>query len=170
MSNQQVTSEEPVRAWAVLASPVGDLRLRTDGVALTAVEFTPWGGQLAESDRDLRHPVLAASCDQLREYFAGERQRFDLRVDPAGSDFSRRVWRALADIPYGQTRSYGQVAAALGLAPAAARAVGGANGRNPVPVVLPCHRVVGADGSLTGYAGGVERKRVLLALETTALC
>lgn len=165
--NDRQTAQPVSARWTVLESPIGDLRLRTDGEALTAIDFTPWVDELGQ--RDDAHPVLAAARDQLHEYFAGTRREFALPLAPRGTEFSRRVWQALADIPYGETRSYGQVAASLGLPLGASRAVGAANGRNPVPVVLPCHRVVGADGTLTGYAGGLERKKVLLALESPAL-
>jgi methylated-DNA-[protein]-cysteine S-methyltransferase len=101
---------------------------------------------------------------QLAEYFAGERRVFDLPLDPRGTDFERRVWQEVAAIPYGETRSYAQVARAAGR-PAACRAVGRANGSNPIPLVIPCHRVIGSDGSLTGYGGGLPLKRFLLALE-----
>lgn len=165
--NDRQAAQPMAARWTVLESPVGELRLRTDGDALTAIDFTPW---VDEPDvRDDDHPVLVTVRDQLNEYFAGTRRDFDLPLAPRGSDFSRRVWQALADIPYGETRSYGQVAAILGLPPGASRAVGAANGRNPVPVVLPCHRVVGADGTLTGYAGGLERKKLLLARESPGL-
>jgi methylated-DNA-[protein]-cysteine S-methyltransferase len=168
MNDRQTAQPAPAAArWSTMNSPVGPLRLRTDGSALTAIDFEPWLDQPDVRDDD--HPVLVAARGQLGEYFAGVRRDFDLPLAPRGSDFSRRVWLALSDIPYGQTRSYGQVAAALGLPPGASRAVGAANGRNPVPVVLPCHRVVGADGTLTGYAGGLERKQVLLALESPGL-
>ena len=100
----------------------------------------------------------------MEEYFAGKRQAFDLPLAPSGTEFQRRVWAALTEIPYGETRSYGQIATAIGQ-PGASRAVGMANGRNPVSIVVPCHRVVGASGSLTGYAGGPERKQFLLDLE-----
>ncbi|HZN88571.1 MAG TPA: methylated-DNA--[protein]-cysteine S-methyltransferase [Thermoleophilaceae bacterium] len=108
--------------------------------------------------------MLADTRRQLSEYFAGERTTFELPLSAGGTPFQQRVWRALAEIPYGETVSYGELAAAIG-APGAARAVGLANGRNPIPIVVPCHRVVGSDGRLTGYGGGLERKRVLLALE-----
>lgn len=109
-------------------------------------------------------PVLAQAAAQLAEYFAGQRQNFTIPLAPRGTPFQQEVWRALCAIPYGQTRSYGQLAAALGR-PSAARAVGGACRRNPIWLMIPCHRVVGASGSLTGYAGGLERKKALLALE-----
>lgn len=165
--NDRQTAQPAAARWTVLESPIGALRLRTDGEALTAIDFAPWVDELGE--RDDAHPVLVAACEQLGEYFVGTRRHFALPLAPRGTEFSRRVWQALANIPYGETRSYGQVAASLGLPPGASRAVGAANGRNPVPVVLPCHRVVGADGTLTGYAGGLERKKVLLALESPGL-
>jgi methylated-DNA-[protein]-cysteine S-methyltransferase len=108
--------------------------------------------------------VLADTRRQLSEYFAGERTTFELPLSAGGTPFQQRVWRALAAIPYGETVSYGELAATIG-APHAARAVGLANGRNPIPIVVPCHRVIGADGRLTGFGGGLERKRALLELE-----
>jgi methylated-DNA-[protein]-cysteine S-methyltransferase len=122
---------------------------------LSAIPGTP--------DRD----VLDRAKDQLGEYFAGERTTFDLPLDVDGTDFQRLVWAALARIPYGVTRSYGQVAHDIGR-PGASRAVGLANGRNPVSIVVPCHRVIGAKGALTGYGGGLERKATLLAFEQGA--
>ena len=110
--------------------------------------------------------LLRRAARELEEYFAGERRDFTLPLAPAGTPFQQRVWRALEAIPYGETRTYAQIAAAVGN-PRAVRAVGGANHRNPLPVVIPCHRVIGADGSLTGYAGGLERKTLLLGLERT---
>ena len=107
---------------------------------------------------------LKPVVDQLEAYFCGTLTRFDLPLDLAGTDFQLRIWRALRAIPYGQTRTYGQIAKALGQ-PGAARAVGLANNQNPVPIIVPCHRVIGADGSLTGYGGGLPRKRRLLELE-----
>ena len=105
---------------------------------------------------------------QLEEYFAGARHTFELALAPAGGEFELRVWTALCEIPYGATASYGEIAERIG-APGAARAVGLANGRNPIAVIIPCHRVIGADGSLTGYGGGLERKRLLLDLEAGVL-
>ncbi|HSX68381.1 methylated-DNA--[protein]-cysteine S-methyltransferase [Nocardioides sp.] len=155
--------------WTVMESPVGELRVIERAGALSAIEFTPWrppvdGRPLGERADD--HPVLAATVAQLTEYFAGERTAFDLPVAPRGTEFQERVWAQLQKIAFGETASYGQVAARLGLTAAASRAVGTANGRNPIPIVIPCHRVIGADGSLTGYAGGMERKQVLLDLES----
>ncbi len=109
-------------------------------------------------------PLLCQACEQLSDYFAGTRQRFDLPLDPAGTAFQKRVWEALSGIAYGRTLTYGELARQVG-SPAAARAVGAAVGRNPLSVIVPCHRALGAGGSLTGYAGGLDRKRRLLALE-----
>jgi len=110
------------------------------------------------------NPLLRQAAAQLRAYFAGELREFDLPLDMQGTDFQKSVWRELRNIPYGETRSYSQVASAIG-APKAVRAVGAANGRNPVPIVVPCHRVIGAGGSLVGYGGGLPLKRLLLDLE-----
>jgi methylated-DNA-[protein]-cysteine S-methyltransferase len=110
--------------------------------------------------------LLAAEC-QLAEYFRGERRVFDVPLAPRGTEFQQRVWQALREIPFGETRSYGQVAERIGQ-PTAVRAVGAANGRNPLSIVAPCHRVIGANGDLTGFAGGIETKRFLLALEKRA--
>lgn len=147
-----------------LRSPVGGLRLHSDGSALTGIEF----GADRSSD-DASDDVLAEAARQLRDYFAGERQDFDLALSLQGTPFQRRVWSALQTIPYGTTVSYGQIAAELGLDPGASRAVGAANGANPVPIVVPCHRVIGSGGSLTGYGGGLDRKRTLLTLERPGL-
>lgn len=117
---------------------------------------------------DPRLPVLREALRQLREYFAGARTRFDLPLDPPGTDFQRKVWRAIAAVPAGATISYAELARRCGK-PAAIRAVGAATGRNPVTVIVPCHRIVGSDGSLTGYAGGLDRKRKLLDLEARAV-
>jgi methylated-DNA-[protein]-cysteine S-methyltransferase len=148
-----------------MPSPVGVLTLRSDGEHLTALsmgEHTP-----APADHALRedHGPFRTAVEQLAEYFAGERRIFDLPVAAAGTVFQQRVWEALREIPYGQTRSYRTIAERIGN-PRAVRAVGLASSRNPVGIVIPCHRVVGADGSLTGYAGGLDRKRLLLRLES----
>ena len=152
-----------ITTWSDLDSPIGPLRVHTDGSSITAVEFHPF--RAATGEMDDAHPVLVEAKRQLQSYFDGELRDFDLPLAPVGTDFRRRVWAALVEIPYGATTSYGVVARRLGLAPGASRAVGTANGANPIPIVVPCHRVVGADGSLTGYAGGLERKRLLLDLE-----
>lgn len=152
--------------YSVMQSPIGPLTIvATDG-ALVAILMdghrrppvpeSAWGEWVDDA--------LPDATLQLEEYFAGKRQAFDLPLAPSGTEFQRRVWAALAEIPYGETRSYGQIATAIGR-PGASRAVGMANGRNPVSIVVPCHRVVGASGSLTGYAGGPERKQFLLDLE-----
>jgi methylated-DNA-[protein]-cysteine S-methyltransferase len=151
---------------ATVDSPIGPLLLVTDGRALTGLYLTPWAGDeiAADSREEPAHPVLAAAADQLDAYFAGEREEFDLPLAPAGTAFQRTVWAELERIPYGDTISYGELARRVGN-PNASRAVGLANGRNPLPIVVPCHRVIGADGTLTGYGGGVERKQWLLEHE-----
>ena len=141
-------------------SPLGPIHLEEEGGAVTGLRFC---GQEVPAQGPVS-PVLAQAAAQLAEYFAGQRQSFTVPLAPRGTPFQQEVWRALCAIPYGQTRSYGQLAAALGR-PSAARAVGGACRRNPIWLMIPCHRVVGASGSLTGYAGGLERKKALLALE-----
>ena len=153
---------------AVVDTPVGDLALVGDGHALSGLYFPdhtrrPSAGTFGPRD----DRAFAAARSQLAEYFAGHRTEFDLPLEPGGNEFQRAVWRLLTTIPYGQTRSYGQLAAQLG-DPGLARAVGAANGRNPISIVVPCHRVVGHDGSLTGYAGGLDRKAFLLELERPA--
>lgn len=119
--------------------------------------------------REEESPLLRAARTQLLEYLSGARRSFDLPLDPAGTAFQRSVWEALAAIPYGQTRTYGEIAAAVGR-PRAVRAVGQANHVNPLPIFIPCHRVVGKNGALTGYAGGLDLKRALLALESGKEC
>lgn len=149
--------------WTTMTSPLGELLLESDGDHLTSVLFEPW--ESVSGERDDAHPVLAEARAQLTAYFAGERRDFDLPLRAEGTEFQRRVWAQLRQIPYGSTMSYGEVAGELGLVPGASRAVGLANGRNPISIIVPCHRVIGADGSLTGYGGGIERKRALLSLE-----
>jgi methylated-DNA-[protein]-cysteine S-methyltransferase len=148
--------------FASVDSPIGPLTVVVDADgALTHVLFAgqaPPAGAAAAPER------CAAAAAQLREYFAGERRRFDLPLAPRGTPFQRAVWEALGALPWGETVDYGSLAARLGR-PGAARAVGRANATNPIPVVIPCHRVVGRGGALTGYAGGLEAKRALLALE-----
>ena len=151
-----------------LDSPIGELTLVSDGEALTglymdAQRHRPELPAATASD----DAVLATARRQLGEYFAGERREFDLPLRPAGTPFQREVWDALREIPYGETAGYGELAQRL-RRPGAARAVGLANGRNPIAIVVPCHRVIGAAGSLTGYGGGLERKRYLLDLEAAA--
>lgn len=146
-----------------IGSPVGELALVGGDAGLRAVLFA--GESVPRGAVEAPHPVLDEAERQLREWFAGARTAFDLPLDlGAATAFQRRAWLALAEIPYGTTRSYGEQASVLGM-PRAARAVGAANGRNPLSIVLPCHRLVGADGALTGFSGGLEVKRALLAHE-----
>ena len=140
-----------------VGSPLGPLTVETANGAVTAIRFS--GGA-----SDAPEPVAREAAGQLEAFFQGSRRSFDLPLAPAGTDFQKAVWTALAQIPYGETVTYGELAARIGR-PGAARAVGRACGANPIPVILPCHRVVGKNGALTGYAGGLERKRLLLALE-----
>ncbi|MCA0253646.1 MAG: methylated-DNA--[protein]-cysteine S-methyltransferase [Actinobacteria bacterium] len=154
--------------WHVVDTPIGPLRLVAAGGALTAIEFSPFRDRATDEVTD-EEPVLLQAAAQLAQYFAGERTEFDLPLAPKGTPFQQRVWAELVKIGYGQTASYGDIAHRLGLTNAASRAVGAANGRNPIPIVVPCHRVIGADGTLTGYAGGIERKRILLDLERPTL-
>ena len=157
--------------WTLLDTPVGELRLVERDGALTAIEFSPLDDAPARvrGERDDAHPLLREAASQLRAYFARDLKDFELPLDPDGSAFQRRVWAELRAIGYGETASYGQVAQRLGMTNAASRAVGLANGRNPLPIVVPCHRVIGANGTLTGYAGGLPRKQLLLELEQDAL-
>jgi methylated-DNA-[protein]-cysteine S-methyltransferase len=145
-----------------LQTPVGTLTLVAGETGLRAVVFA--GEPVPDCAVEGRHSLLSETKRQLREYFAGERRGFDLPLDLAGTPFQRRAWLALASISYGTTISYGEQARRLE-APGSARAVGSANARNPVSIVLPCHRVVGADGRLTGYGGGLAAKRALLEHE-----
>ncbi len=146
-------------------SPIRRLRLRSDGHALIGVEMLDDPkAPLAADDRRETDDLLEQARAELDEYFAGARQAFDVPLTPTGTEFQRRVWHALTTIPYGTTISYRALAERIGQ-PTATRAVGLANGRNPIAIVIPCHRVIGADGSLTGYGGGLERKRSLLDLE-----
>ena len=151
-------------------SPVGELTLVATDAGLAAILWEndrPHRVRLTVDAEDDTHPVLVETARQLGEYFAGRRKTFALPLDPAGTPFQRKVWKALLTIPFGETRSYAQIARQIG-SPAAVRAVGAANGRNPISIVTPCHRVIGATGKLTGFAGGLDVKARLLALERTA--
>jgi methylated-DNA-[protein]-cysteine S-methyltransferase len=158
--------------WTTMDSPVGELRLVAHDGAIVAIEFSPFRGLTDGRPlgvRDDDDELLRRAVGQLEAYFARELRAFDLPLAPHGSAFQRTVWEQLLAIPFGETASYGQVAHRLGLTNAASRAVGLANGRNPIPIVIPCHRVIGANGTLTGYAGGLERKQTLLDLERDLL-
>jgi methylated-DNA-[protein]-cysteine S-methyltransferase len=153
------------RVHTVVDSPIGQLTLvatagRLAGIYMEQHRHRP---ELATFGPRDDTPFSAVTA-QLKEYFAGQRREFELELELVGTPFQRQVWAALCDIPYGQVISYGELAARIGR-PSASRAVGLANGRNPVSIVVPCHRVVGANGSLTGYGGGMERKEYLLGLE-----
>ncbi|GLY26921.1 methylated-DNA--[protein]-cysteine S-methyltransferase [Kineosporia sp. NBRC 101731] len=159
-------------SWSVLPSPVGDLLLIAESGALTGLFFSPhkashrhWDEVRFSGTENDDEIVIAAARSQLNEYFAGSLTVFDLPLRPTGTGFQLGVWERLQHIGYGRTASYGAVAAQLGLVPGASRAVGLANGANPISIIVPCHRVIGANGSLTGYGGGLERKRYLLDLE-----
>ena len=154
-------------SFTVYDSPIGPLTLTGDeDGALTGLWFPGKGPHHTEEDHD--HPALAAAATQLDEYFAGARRAFELELRPAGTAFQRRVWDALREIPYGQTTSYGALAKRLQDARGpwvSPRAVGAANGANPISIIVPCHRVIGSDGSLTGYGGGLHRKQALIEHE-----
>lgn len=147
-------------AVSLVASPVGALRLVATTTALVAVGFS----DERAAPRSVRHPVLQQAERELSEYFAGKRRRFDVPLSPRGTPFQTQVWRALRAIPYGETTSYSALARDVGR-PGAARAVGTANGSNPLAIIVPCHRVIAADGTLAGYAGGLRPKRWLLEHE-----
>jgi methylated-DNA-[protein]-cysteine S-methyltransferase len=154
------------RVWTRIESPIGDLTIVAENDAIVAIEMSPARpATTANAVREDAHPLLTDARRQLDAYFAGELNTFSLPLRPTGTDFQQRVWKALERIPYGVTASYGEIAKAIG-APGSSRAVGAANGANPLPIVVPCHRVIGSNGSLTGYGGGLDRKRTLLALET----
>ncbi|MGC1207213.1 MAG: methylated-DNA--[protein]-cysteine S-methyltransferase [Ornithinimicrobium sp.] len=172
---KHVATIPQTRAYHRMDSPLSTLSLVAEDGALIGIYFeehrhapprSDFGVEVAEAELD-QHPALASTRDQLREYFAGERTDFDLPLAPHGTDFQHRVWGALRDIPFGETASYGQIAAVIA-APKAARAVGLANGRNPISIVVPCHRVIGSNGALTGYGGGSAHKQALLDLEARA--
>jgi methylated-DNA-[protein]-cysteine S-methyltransferase len=157
------------RVWTRIESPIGELTIVAENDAIVAIEMSPARPDAtAGAVLDDAHPLLNEAKRQLDAYFTRELHEFSLPLRPAGTAFQQRVWKALERIPYGATVSYGDIARAIG-APGSSRAVGAANGANPLPIVVPCHRVIGSNGSLTGYGGGLDRKRKLLALETVAL-
>jgi methylated-DNA-[protein]-cysteine S-methyltransferase len=156
------------KLYTTVDSPIGELLLVGDGHALHGLYMQ--GGRRKRIDPDWKRAdePFAAVAGQLAEYFAGERREFDVPLVLDGPPFQRQAWHALREIPYGETVSYGEQARRIGQ-PDAARAIGAANGQNPIAVIVPCHRVIGADGSLTGFGGGLERKRLLLDLEADAV-
>ena len=149
--------------YQLLDTPIGTLRLVSQDQQLIRVEFQD-RYRIDPEDSLTNDSVLAVTAQQLQEYFAGQRRTFTLPLNAKGTEFQQAVWSALTDIPYGELRSYRDIARDIGR-PRAVRAVGAANGRNPLPIIVPCHRVIGSDGSLTGFAGGLEIKTQLLVLE-----
>lgn len=151
--------------YCFLDTPIGELLLAGEDGALSMIGF-PKGSMRREPEADwiFNEKPLADACEQLREYFSGDRQEFDLPLTLNGTEFQISVLKALQEIPYGQTTSYGEIARRIGR-PKAVRAVGAANGRNPIPIVVPCHRVIGSTGDLTGFGGGLDTKEALLRLE-----
>jgi methylated-DNA-[protein]-cysteine S-methyltransferase len=153
--------------YTTMKTPVGELTLVANDRGLTAVlweDDAALRAELGSATEDSSHPLLLQARQQLEEYFAGRRHSFTVKLDPSGTQFQNKVWNALRTIPFGETRSYGQIADQIG-SRKAVRAVGAANGRNPLPIIVPCHRVIGADGTLTGFGGGLAIKARLLALE-----
>jgi len=156
--------------YKTVRSPVGKLKLVAIDKGLVAILWeNEKSGRvpLSELQKNDRHPILLKTEQQLNEYFAGQRKQFSIALDMRGTRFQKNVWDALLAIPFGETRSYGQLAKQLGN-PKASRAVGAANGRNPLSIIVPCHRVIGSSGKLTGFAGGLETKAHLLSLEKSA--
>ncbi|MFW1911667.1 methylated-DNA--[protein]-cysteine S-methyltransferase [Acinetobacter ursingii] len=154
-------------SYCYMASPVGQLKLVANEQALVAILWdneNPKRVRLAELIEDVSHPILLNTQQQLIEYFSGQRKVFDIPLDFEGTDFQKKVWSALLTIPYGETRSYKQIAQQL-VNEKAVRAVGAANGKNPISIIAPCHRVIGSGGALVGFAGGLDKKEILLRLE-----
>lgn len=153
--------------YKTMKSPVGELKLVASDKGLAAILWendNPRRVRLAPVSEDKNHPVLLEAERQLKDYFSGKRKSFSVKLDFKGTEFQKRVWGALLTIPFGETRSYGQIARQI-RNPKAVRAVGAANGKNPISIIAPCHRVIGSTGKLTGFAGGLEAKARLLALE-----
>jgi methylated-DNA-[protein]-cysteine S-methyltransferase len=151
-----------------MKTPVGELKLVANDRGLIAVLWendNPARVKLPAAEENPKHPILKQAEQQLREYFKGERKKFTIPLETFGTDFQKKVWQALLTIPFGETRSYGELAKQI-KKPSASRAVGAANGRNPVSILVPCHRVIGASGKLTGFAGGLEAKAKLLSIES----
>lgn len=149
----------------IYKTPIGLITIAENGTAITHIHFgEPDDLQSCGTDRSTQ--LLEMAFTQLSEYFSGSRTVFDLPLCPAGTEFQQKVWRALQEVPYGETRTYGEIAARVG-SPKASRAVGMANHHNPIAIVIPCHRIIGKNGTLTGYAGGLSIKQTLLQLEKT---
>ncbi|MCC3374842.1 methylated-DNA--[protein]-cysteine S-methyltransferase [Cohnella sp. REN36] len=173
------TDASQALVWTETDSPLGKLTLCRSEAGLCRVEFGGWEARSCSAKawahrwspaspfrEDAEDELLREAAEQLRRYFAGELRTFDLPLDLKGTPFQRQVWQALRDVPYGETAAYRDIAAAVG-APKAVRAVGGANNRNPVPIIVPCHRIIGANGAMVGYGGGLPIKEHLLALESS---
>ena len=163
----EITTQPPL--YSTVESPIGELLLAGDGTALNELHMraAPRALEIA-AEGQRAHGGFREARDQLGEYFAGTRRRFKLALQPAGSVYQRRVWKELERIGFGETITYAELARRIGRR-GSARAVGAANGRNPISIIIPCHRVIGADGTLTGYSGGIRRKRTLLELEGVSL-
>jgi methylated-DNA-[protein]-cysteine S-methyltransferase len=167
-SMKTTKNKQTTYSYKTMKSPVGRLKLVASERGLAAILWEnddPKRVRLAPLVEDKNHPVLLEAERQLNDYFAGKLTKFSLRFDFAGTEFQKEVWRALAAIPFGETRSYGDIARQIGR-PKAVRAVGAANGRNPISIIVPCHRVIGSNGKLTGFAGGLETKAFLLKTES----
>jgi methylated-DNA-[protein]-cysteine S-methyltransferase len=167
----KTTKEKPTTYfYKTMKSPVGVLKLVASDRGLAAILWEnddPKRIRLSPLAEDKNHSVLLETERQLNDYFAGKRKKFSLKFDTVGTEFQKEVWQALAAIPFGETRSYGQIAKQIGR-PKAVRAVGAANGKNPISIIVPCHRVIGSNGKLTGFAGGLEIKATLLRIEEAA--
>jgi methylated-DNA-[protein]-cysteine S-methyltransferase len=167
MKQRATTEEGSANYYSIVNSPVGELMLAADASALTGLYFFGRDHIPSASDQwtlKPRHPILLQAATQLEEYFAGKRTRFSIPLHLTGTDFQEKVWQEIALIPYGQTISYSELAERAG-APQAIRAAGTTTGRNPVSIIVPCHRVMGKNGSMSGFAGGLEKKQYLLQLE-----
>ena len=154
-------------SYTEVNSPVGKLKLVANEKALVAILWEKEKlnrVRLPEMVKDSKHPVLVETTKQLKEYFAGQREKFEIPLKPFGTEFQLAVWKELRKIPFGATKSYGELAQAIGK-PKASRAVGAANGKNPISIIVPCHRVIGANGKLTGFAGGLKAKGILIKME-----
>jgi methylated-DNA-[protein]-cysteine S-methyltransferase len=155
-------------SYKTMHSPVGELKLVASDKGLAAILWEnddPKRVRLGLMEEDKKHPVLMETERQLKDYFAGKLKKFTVKMDFAGTEFQKKVWKGLLTIPFGETRSYAQIAKQIG-SPKAVRAVGAANGRNPISIIAPCHRVIGSNGKLTGFAGGLKAKACLLGIES----